>query len=61
MVAEVRFELNWRGNRKALEAPGFHTGAVLRFLVDLELAKRPHTFYRWLHSRLHDLADYQVD
>ena len=59
-VVGVRFELSRRANKKALAAHSFHTGAGLRFLVTLGVAKRPHTFYRWLHSRLPDFADYQV-
>ena len=60
-VVVVRFELSQRANKKTLAAHSFHAGAGLRFLVTLGVAKCPHTVYRWLHSRLHDLADYQVD
>jgi len=56
----VRFELSRRANKKTLAAHSFHTGAGLRFLITLDVAKRPPAFYRWLHSRLPDVADYQV-
>ena len=59
-VVGVRFELSRWINKKVLAAHSFHTGVVLRFLVNLGAPKHPYTFYRWIHSGVPAFANYQV-